>query len=83
MANRDLLGIGVGGAIVTAVCCFTPALVILLGAIGLAGGLAWLDYVLLPLLVAFLGLTVYALLARRGARAPGSPDQSPQQGDRR
>ncbi len=64
MANRKLLGLGVGGSVVTAICCFTPALAILLGALGLAAWLAWLDYVLVPLLLVFLGLTAYALLAK-------------------
>jgi mercuric ion transport protein len=64
MANRRLLGIGIGGSVVTAICCFTPALAILLGALGFAVWLAWLDYVLVPLLVVFLGLTGYALLVK-------------------
>ncbi len=76
MANRSLLGVGIGGSVVAAICCFTPALAILLGALGLAAWLAWLDYVLVPLLVVFLGLTGYALLARAKpadayAAAPG------------
>jgi len=70
MANRRLLGLGIGGSIVTAICCFTPALAILLGALGFAVWLAWLDYVLVPLLVVFLGLTGYALLVK--ARPPGA-----------
>ncbi len=64
MANRKLFGVGIGGAVVAAICCFTPALAILLGALGLAAWLAWLDYVLVPLLVVFLGLTGYALVAK-------------------
>ena len=70
MKARKLLGVGIGGTAVTAVCCFTPALVILLGGLGLSAWLAWLDYVLLPLLVAFIALTVYALMrVRRGHKA--------------
>ncbi len=65
MKERKLLGVGIGGTAVTAVCCFTPALVILLGGFGLSAWLAWLDYVLLPLLVAFIALTVYALMRVR------------------
>jgi mercuric ion transport protein len=41
--------------------------VLLLGALGLSAWLAWLDYVLLPALVLFLGLTAYALVRRRRA----------------
>ncbi len=58
----------------TAVCCFTPALVILLGGLGLSAWLAWLDYVLLPLLVAFIALTVYALMRVRHRRKPEQVD---------
>ena len=68
--ERKLLGVGIGGTAVTAVCCFTPALVILLGGLGLSAWLAWLDYVLLPLLAAFIALTLYALMrVRRGRKA--------------
>ena len=52
------------GSAIAAVCCFTPALVLLLGAVGLSAWLAWLDYVLLPALVIFLGITAFALLRR-------------------
>ncbi len=65
MRSRKLLGFGIGGTAVTAVCCFTPALVILLGGFGLSAWLAWLDYVLLPMLVAFIALTLFAALRIR------------------
>ncbi len=64
MADRKLLGVGAIGTAITAICCFTPALVLLLGAIGLAAWLAWLDYVLFPVLFLFVGLTVFALVRR-------------------
>jgi mercuric ion transport protein len=67
MGDRTLLGVGLGGSALAAVCCFTPALVLLLGAVGLSAWLAWLDYLLLPVLVLFLGITAYALLRRRQA----------------
>ncbi len=68
MNDRKLLGVGTTGTIIAAVCCFTPALVILLGAIGLSAWLAWLDYVLFPALALFIGITIYA--AVRWARKP-------------
>jgi mercuric ion transport protein len=68
MTDRKLLGIGVGGTVIAAICCFTPVLVILLGAVGLAAWLAWLDYVLLPLLALFVVLTVHALIRRTRSR---------------
>lgn len=62
MRNPDtLLRTSVIGTVVVAVCCFTPILVILLGAVGLAALTGYLDYVLLPALVFFIGLTAYAL----------------------
>lgn len=60
--NKRFLVIGVIGTAVTAICCFTPALVVLLGAVGLTAWLAWLDYVLIPALALFMGLTVFALI---------------------
>lgn len=66
MKNRKLLTTGIFGTGILAICCFTPALVILLGAVGLSAWLTWLDYVLLPLLVLFVGLTIYALVRRWG-----------------
>ena len=59
--NKKFLTIGIIGTMVTALCCFTPALVFLFGIIGLSSWLSWLDYVLLPALVVFLGITIYAL----------------------
>lgn len=67
MNDRKLLGIGLGGSTLAAVCCFTPALAVLLAAVGFSAWLAWLDFVLLPALVLFLGITAYALLRRRRA----------------
>lgn len=65
MEDRTLLGVGVGGALVAAICCFTPALVLLLGAVGLSALVGWwLDLVLLPALAFFVGLAVYALVRR-------------------
>jgi mercuric ion transport protein len=67
VSDRKLLGIGLAGSALAAVCCFTPALVLLLAAVGLSAWLAWLDYLLLPALVLFLGITAYALVRRRQA----------------
>ena len=68
MANdRRLLRVGIVGAAVAALCCFTPVLVVLLGALGLSALVGWLDYVLLPALAVFLAITVYALIRSRGS----------------
>lgn len=68
-----MLRVGVGGALVVALCCFTPVLVVLLGAIGLSALTGYLDYVLLPALVAFVGLAMYALWRKRQADACCAP----------
>ncbi len=65
MQDRALLKLGLTGTIVTAICYFTPTLAWLFALSGLAGGLAWLDYVLLPLFAVFLGVTAYAVLRVR------------------
>ncbi len=66
MSNK-LLKIGIFGAAITALCCFTPILVILLGTLGFSALIGKLDYVLLPALAIFVGLIIYALLRRRAA----------------
>ena len=65
MENRKLLGVGIVGTLIAAVCCFTPALVVVLGVVGLSAVVGWLDYVLLPALGAFVGITIYALVRPR------------------
>lgn len=61
MRGVRLFRIGAVGSVFFALCCFTPLLVVVLGAIGLSAWLGWLDYVLLPGLLLFLCLTGYAL----------------------
>lgn len=65
MNDRALLRTGIIGTLIAVVCCFTPVLVVLLGAVGLSAWLGWLDYVLLPALVLFLAVTAYAIVRRR------------------
>jgi mercuric ion transport protein len=62
MENRKLLRLGVVGTLIAAICCFTPALVVVLGLLGLSAAVGWLDYVLLPALGAFAGITIYAIV---------------------
>ncbi len=69
MNERRLMRIGIVGTVVAAVCCFTPVLVILLGAIGLSAVIGMLDYVLFPALALFLGIMIYAPWKRRTARS--------------
>ncbi|KGB53366.1 Membrane transport protein MerF [Sphingopyxis sp. LC81] len=73
MNNRALFRTGVIGAVVAALCCATPILGIALGAIGLSALVAKADYVLIPVLVASLGLIGIGLY-RRNASAPAVID---------
>ncbi|MEE9140569.1 MAG: mercury resistance system transport protein MerF [Alphaproteobacteria bacterium] len=77
--NRRLLGLGLAGALIAAVMCFTPALVILLGVVGLSAWLGWADYVLLPALLLFASVAVFAFVrwtrqARSSERTASPPD---------
>lgn len=64
MNQNRLMTVGLAGAALTALCCFTPILIGLLGLIGLGAVTGYLDFVLLPALAAFLGLALYALSRR-------------------
>lgn len=64
MNNNKLLATGLIGTAIAALCCFTPILVILLGAVGLSAIVGYLDYVLLPALGIFVLITIYALWKR-------------------
>ena len=61
MENDKLLRVGIIGAVIAAICCFTPVLVLLLGGVGLSALLGGLDYVLIPTLIIFVGITGLAL----------------------
>ncbi len=65
MKQANLLKLGLIGTVIAALCCFTPILVILLGAVGLSAVIGYLDYVLLPALAFFVALTAYALWRRQ------------------
>jgi len=66
MTRTRLLATGIMGFLVSMLGCMTPVLVGLLAVLGVSGSMGWLDYVLLPAMAAFAGLTVYALI--RGKR---------------
>jgi len=57
--------VGTWGALVAAICCFTPVLVVGLGIVGLGMLIPYLDYLLLPALGLFLFLTVFGLWQRK------------------
>ncbi len=68
--DKKLLGTGSVGAAIAAICCFTPALVVLVGFAGLSAIVGWLDYGLFPMLFASMGLVAYALYLRSGNKGP-------------
>ena len=68
MNDQTLLKTGIIGAVIAAVCCATPLLVILLGAVGLSALTGYLDYVLLPALALCIALIGYGLYRQRQAR---------------
>ena len=53
------------GTVLVALCCFTPILVILMGAVGLSFFTPYLDMVLLPALVIMIVLTILSYLRWR------------------
>jgi chromate transport protein ChrA len=67
-----MLRTGAVGSAIAAICCFTPALVFLVSAVGLSAIVGWLDYGLFPILFASLGLVALALYRRAGSKG-GSP----------
>ncbi|MEE9262222.1 MAG: mercury resistance system transport protein MerF [Dehalococcoidia bacterium] len=56
---------GIIGAVVAAVCCFTPLLVILVTVVGWSALVGYLDYVLFPALGLFVVLAVVGWVQRR------------------
>ncbi|MDX8412949.1 MAG: mercury resistance system transport protein MerF [Mariprofundales bacterium] len=64
MKKSTLLKTGIIGTAIAALCCFTPVLIILFSAVGLAAWIDHLDAVLMPALLFFVGLTVYALIKK-------------------
>jgi mercuric ion transport protein len=65
MRDRTLITTGIVGAVVAAVCCATPLLAIVFGALGLTAWVAKADYVLMPALILCLGLIGFSLYRRR------------------
>ena len=68
MTNKKLLRTGYTGTAIAAICCFTPALVVLVGFAGLSAIVGWLDYGLFPILFASMGLIAFALYQRSGKK---------------
>ena len=64
VSDKSLLKVGINGTVITALCCFTPILVVLFGVVGLSAVVGYLDYVLFPALAVFVLITIYAVFRR-------------------
>lgn len=82
MKNSTLFKTGIIGSLVAALCCFTPVLVILLTALGLATWVGYIDIVVLPLLVVGVVVAVVAWRRIRCEAACASPSPTDQPGVR-
>lgn len=60
MKNKSLFRIGIIGTVLAALCCFTPILVVVLTAVGMASLIPRLDPVLIPILIVFAAFTFWA-----------------------
>jgi mercuric ion transport protein len=67
MTQIRMLTVGLVGALAAAICCFSPILVGLLGAVGLSALTGYLDYILLPAIAIFAALVIYAVARRKAA----------------
>src|SRR5262249_48379835 len=65
MRDRTLITTGAIGAVLAAICCMTPLLVVVFGAVGLTAWLAKADYVLIPALILCLALVAFGLYRGR------------------
>ena len=68
--DKKMLRTGSIGVAIAAICCFTPALVVLVGFAGLSAIVGWLDYGLFPILFASMGLVAHALYLRSDRKGP-------------
>lgn len=78
--DRTLIATGGIGAAIAAICCVTPLLAVVLGALGLTVWLGAADYVLIPALLICLGLLGVGLYRRRLTAQPCCNPAAPQQG---
>ncbi len=79
MKKSTLLKTGIVGTAIAALCCFTPVLVMLFGIVGLSAWVGHLDAVLMPALLFFIGLTVYAYMKKEKDECCDSGSQGEKQ----
>ena len=69
MTDRSLIATGGVAAVLAAICCATPILAVLLGAIGLTAWVAKADYIVMPVLVVGIALVGFGRYRRQSAVA--------------
>ncbi len=69
MNDRSLVAAGGVAAVLAAICCTTPLLAVVLGAIGLTAWIAKADYVILPVLLLGVALVGFGLYRRQSGTA--------------
>ncbi len=67
MSNRRLFRFGLVGTIIAVICCFTPLLVVVFGALGIGAMIVYADYVLLPALALLVLITVIGYFRKSAA----------------
>lgn len=80
MKTSTLMKTGTVGVVVSALCCFTPVLVFILGVAGLTAWVGYLDYVLMPALLFFVGMIVYAVNRKSKISCTGNVDDQTSKG---
>jgi len=70
MNERTSLKASITSTIVAALCCFTPVLVIGMGAAGLSAWIGGIDYAVFPIMFVSMGFTANALYVRAGRVGP-------------
>jgi len=69
MSDRALIGAGAVGAVLAAICCAAPLIAVSLPLAGIGAWLAGAGLVVLPLMIAGLGLVAWAIHHRRAKAA--------------
>lgn len=70
MNEKTSLKASITSTIVAALCCFTPVLVIGLGAAGLSAWVGGIDYVVFPIMFVSMGFATNSLYVRAGRTGP-------------
>lgn len=77
MSDRSLIATGAIGALLAAICCSTPLLTLVLGAIGLTTWITTADYLVMPMLLLGLAVAGLGLYRRHTAAACRDPSLKP------